>query len=34
MSLAFITQQPFVLSTIIGATHLEQLEENIDSISC
>jgi aryl-alcohol dehydrogenase-like predicted oxidoreductase len=32
MSLAFVTQQPFVLSNIIGATTLEQLEENIDSI--
>ena len=32
MSLAFVTQQPFVLSNIIGATNLEQLEENIDSI--
>ncbi|MCP4803590.1 MAG: aldo/keto reductase, partial [Bacteroidetes bacterium] len=33
MSLAFVTQQPFVLSNIIGATSLEQLEENIDSIN-
>jgi aryl-alcohol dehydrogenase-like predicted oxidoreductase len=33
MSLAFVTQQPFVLSNIIGATTLEQLEENIDSIN-
>jgi len=33
MSLAFVTHQPFVLSNIIGATNLEQLEENIDSIS-
>jgi aryl-alcohol dehydrogenase-like predicted oxidoreductase len=33
MSLAFVTQQPFVLSNIIGATNLEQLEENIDSIN-
>jgi len=32
MSLAFVTQQPFVLSNIIGATTLEQLEENINSI--
>jgi aryl-alcohol dehydrogenase-like predicted oxidoreductase len=32
MSLAFVTQQPFVLANIIGATTLEQLEENIDSI--
>lgn len=33
MSLAFVNQQPFVTSTIIGATNLEQLEENIDSIN-
>ena len=33
MSLAFVTQQPFVLANIIGATTLEQLEENIDSIN-
>jgi aryl-alcohol dehydrogenase-like predicted oxidoreductase len=33
MSLAFVTQQPFVLSNIIGATNLVQLEENIDSIN-
>ncbi|TGV02917.1 aldo/keto reductase [Flavivirga rizhaonensis] len=32
MSLAFVNQQPFVTSTIIGATNLEQLKENIDSI--
>ena len=32
MSLAFINQQPFVTSNIIGATNLEQLKENIDSI--
>ena len=32
MSLAIVTQQPFVLSNIIGATALEQLEENIASI--
>jgi aryl-alcohol dehydrogenase-like predicted oxidoreductase len=32
MSLAFVTQQPFVTSTIIGATTLTQLEENLDSI--
>mgnify|MGYP003624182508 CR=1 FL=1 len=32
MSLAFVTQQPFVASTIIGATNLKQLKENIDSI--
>lgn len=33
MSLAFVTQQPFVLSNVIGATDLNQLEENIDSIN-
>lgn len=32
MSLAFVNQQPFVTSTIIGATKMEQLKENIDSI--
>jgi aryl-alcohol dehydrogenase-like predicted oxidoreductase len=32
MSLAFVTQQPFVTSNIIGATNLEQLKENVDSI--
>ncbi len=31
MSLAFVTQQPFVTANIIGATTLEQLKENIDS---
>ena len=33
MSLAFINQQPFVTSNIIGATNLEQLKENINSIN-
>jgi len=33
MSLAFVTQQPFITSNIIGATNLEQLKENIDSIN-
>ncbi len=33
MSLAFVTQQPFVTSNIIGATSMEQLKENIDSIN-
>ena len=33
MSLAFVTQQPFVTSNIIGATNLAQLKENIDSIN-
>ncbi len=32
MSLAFIRQQTFVTSTIIGATHMTQLRENIDSL--
>ena len=32
LSLAFIDQQPFVTSTIIGATSLEQLKENINTI--
>ncbi|MGY5849145.1 aldo/keto reductase [Salegentibacter sp. F14] len=32
MSLAFINQQPFVTSNIIGATNLDQLAENIASI--
>ena len=33
MALAFINQQPFVTSSIIGATTLQQLKENIDSIN-
>ncbi len=33
MSLAFVTQQPFVTSNIIGASSIQQLEENIDSIN-
>lgn len=33
MSLAFVNQQPFVTSNIIGATNLEQLKENIESIN-
>lgn len=32
MSLAFINQQPFLTSNIIGATNLNQLKENMDSI--
>ncbi|MHA7942715.1 aldo/keto reductase [Formosa sp. 3Alg 14/1] len=32
MSLAFVTQQPFVTSNIIGASKMEQLKENIASI--
>jgi len=33
MALAFVNQRPFLTSNIIGATNLEQLEENIDSIN-
>lgn len=33
MSLAFVNQQPFVTSNIIGATSMAQLKENIDSIN-
>jgi len=33
MSLAFVNQQPFLTSNIIGATNLTQLKENIDSIN-
>ncbi len=32
MALAFVNQQPFVTSTIVGATNLKQLKENIKSI--
>ncbi len=32
LSLAFVNQQPFLSSTIIGATSLEQLKENINTI--
>ncbi|MBQ0733992.1 aldo/keto reductase [Aquimarina celericrescens] len=32
MALAFVNDRPFVTSNIIGATSLEQLTENIDSI--
>lgn len=32
MALAFVSQQPFVTSNIIGATSLKQLKENIESI--
>ena len=32
LALAFVNQQPFVTSNIIGATNLSQLEENIKSI--
>ncbi|MFD2822779.1 aldo/keto reductase [Lacinutrix iliipiscaria] len=33
MALAFVTQQPFVTSNIIGATTMSQLKENINSIA-
>ncbi len=33
LSLAFVTSRPFVTSNIIGATTMEQLQENIDSIN-
>jgi len=32
MALAFINQQPFLTANIVGATKMEQLKENIDSI--
>ncbi len=32
MALAFVNQRPFVASTILGATNLEQLKANIDSL--
>lgn len=32
MALAFVNQRPFVTSNIIGATNLEQLKSNIDSL--
>ena len=32
MALAFVNQQPFVTSNIIGATSMEQLKTNIASI--
>ncbi len=33
LSLAFVTDRPFVTSNIIGATTIEQLEENINTIN-
>ncbi|MBG7631118.1 MAG: aldo/keto reductase [Bacteroidetes bacterium] len=33
LSLAFVNQQPFLTGNIIGATTMEQLKENIDSIN-
>ena len=32
LALAFVNQQPFVTSNIIGATTMGQLKENISSI--
>jgi aryl-alcohol dehydrogenase-like predicted oxidoreductase len=32
MSLAFVCQQPFVTSCLIGATTMDQLRENIDAV--
>ena len=32
MSLAFVCQQPFVASCLIGATTMQQLKENIDAV--
>ena len=32
MALAFVRQQPFVASTLLGATTVEQLKINIDSL--
>ena len=34
MAINFVTRQNFVTSNIIGATSIDQLEENIDSINC
>jgi aryl-alcohol dehydrogenase-like predicted oxidoreductase len=33
MALAFVNQQPFVTSNLIGATTMQQLKSNIDSIN-
>ena len=33
MALAFVNQQPFLTANIIGATSMEQLKENIESIN-
>ena len=33
MSLAFVNDRPFVTSNIIGATTMDQLKENINSIN-
>ena len=33
MANAFVNNRPFVTSNIIGATSMEQLKENVDSIN-
>ena len=33
MALAFVNNQDFVTSTLIGATTMQQLKSNIDSLS-
>ena len=33
LSLAFVNDRPFVTSNIIGATTMEQLKENVESIN-
>ncbi|VAW69432.1 hypothetical protein MNBD_GAMMA10-2360, partial [hydrothermal vent metagenome] len=33
MALAFVNDQPFISSTLIGATDMAQLKNNIESIS-
>jgi aryl-alcohol dehydrogenase-like predicted oxidoreductase len=33
MSLAFVCQQPFVTSNLIGATNIQQLCENIEAVN-
>jgi len=33
MALAYVRQQPFVASTLLGATTMEQLKINIDSFN-
>jgi aryl-alcohol dehydrogenase-like predicted oxidoreductase len=33
MALAFVNQQPFVTSNLIGATNMQQLKSNINSIN-
>ena len=32
LALAFVNSQPFVVSNIIGATTMDQLRENIESV--